>query len=437
MTLPTPVPPPVPTVRRSVERPAPADDVQALAERRAAARALLRTPMLRSEDPEQTETLRLVRRHRDELVRLFADGLGYRLVVEHDVARLVKAGLGRDASRPLLRRSGRPFTPRTYALLCLAVAALTRTRGQLLVDELVAEVRAAAADAGLDVDLDAVADRRALHAALLALVDLGVLTERDGDLEHWADQRTAALLDVRRERLGLLVAAQVAGAEDPDGLLEQAALPSSVGGARIAVRRRLVESPVLTVADLPAEQAEWWARNRRRETEWFRAHVGLELELRAEGALAVDPDEELTDLAFPGTGSARQLALLWLDAVVQEVRDEARELPAPERSRFRVPRARVRAAGHQVLHRWGAGLKRAYRADPEAALAEAQDLLVFTGLVQTTPSDASSESDGDGVDWLVHAAAARYATAPVLSAAAPSGEASLFDLPDDAGGGTR
>ena len=30
-----------------------------------------------------------------------------------------------------------------------------------------------------------------------------------------------------------------------------------------------LESPVLTVADLPEEHAEWWRRNRHREREWF------------------------------------------------------------------------------------------------------------------------------------------------------------------------
>ena len=130
-------------------------------------------------------------------------------------ARLFKAGLGRDATRPLVRKSGKAFTPRAYALLCLTLAALTRGKGQLLVDELVAQVRSAAVDAGLDVDLDAIADRRALHAAFAALVELGVLHERDGDLEHWAEQRTASLLDVRRDRLALLVAAPLARGRGP------------------------------------------------------------------------------------------------------------------------------------------------------------------------------------------------------------------------------
>ena len=85
---------------RPVERPAAAEDVQVTAERRHAARALLRSPLLHADGPG-ADDLRLVRRHRVELARMFADGLGYRLVVEPGAARLFKAGLGRDATRPL------------------------------------------------------------------------------------------------------------------------------------------------------------------------------------------------------------------------------------------------------------------------------------------------------------------------------------------------
>ncbi|SFM88293.1 TIGR02678 family protein [Pseudonocardia ammonioxydans] len=380
-----------------VERPAPAEDVQAVAERRRAARALLRHPLLHADGPG-ADDLRLVRRHRAELERLFADGLGYRLIVEPTAARLMKSGLGRDAGRPLLRRSGRPFGPRGYALLCLTVAALGRSRTQLLVDELVAQVRSAAVDAGIDVDLDAIADRRALYAALSALVDLGVLHERDGDLEHWAEQRTASLLDVRRDRLPLLVSAALGGLEQPGDLLDVAALPSASGGARVAVRRRLVESPVLATADLPEEQAEWWRRNRNRERVWFADRFGLELEIRAEGAIAVDPAGELSDVEFPGGGSARQFALLLLEQLADASRPAAREREAADRTWMRVGRDVVVETAEAVRGRWGRGLKREHREDPAAALADATAVLADSGLIRIEP-------DGG---WSIHAAAARY-----------------------------
>jgi uncharacterized protein (TIGR02678 family) len=397
-----------------IERPAPAEDVQVTAERRRAARAVLRTPLLHA-DGAGADDLRLVRRHRGELERLFADGFGYRLVVDPGAARLFKTGLGRDATRPLRRRGGKPFTPRMYAMLCLTVAALGRGKSQMLVDELVAQVRSAAVDAGLDIDLDAIADRRALYAALSALVDLGVLHERDGDLEHWADQRTASLLDVRRDRLGLLVSAVLGGAEEPTDLIDTAALPSAAGGARVAVRRRLIESPVLSVDALTEEQAEWWRRNRNREREWFADRLGLQVELRAEGAVGIDSEGELTDVEFPGGGSGRHLALLLLEALVARLRPGAREAAAPERVWRRVEPDEVTEVAAEVMAEWGAGLKREHRENADAAFAESRQVLVDFGLVRAEP-------DGG---WLVHAAAARYAVSATL--AEPAGDQpSLF-----------
>lgn len=399
-----------------VERPAPAEDTQAVAERRQAARALLRRPLLHADGPD-ADVLRLVRRHRGDLERMFADGLGYRLIVEPGAARLMKAGLGRDATRPLHRRSGKPFGPRGYAMLCLTVAALGRAKGQLLVDELVAQVRSAAVDAGIDLDLDAIADRRALYAALSALVDLGVLHERDGDLEHWAEHRTASLLDVRRDRLSLLVSASLGGLEAPEDLLDTAALPSAAGGARVAVRRRLTESPVLSTDDLTEEQAEWWRRNRNREREWFADRFGLELEIRAEGAIAIDPDGELTDLEFPGSGSARQLALLVLERLADDLRPTARERDPAGRTRLRVDPGRVTTVASEVLAQWGRGLKREYRENSAAALADATDVLVGSGLVRVEPDGA----------WSVHAAAARFAVRASITEPGGDGQRSLFD----------
>ena len=364
------------------------------AERRTALRTLLLQPMLTAE--AHPDDLLLVRRHREHLQRLCAEGLGYRLVVEPKVARLFKSGLGRDASRPLRKRlasgRGRPFEPRAYALLCLVLAALTRGPSQLLLDELVAQVRSAVADAGLAVDLDAVADRRALAAALGALLELGVLVERDGDLARWAeDGSTQSLLDVRRDRLRLLVTAGLSAAEGPQDLLDTAALPSAAGGARVAVRRALIESPVLSTEELTEDQAEWWSRNRRREAEWFRDHVGLELELRAEGALAVDPDEDLSDVAFPGTGSARHAALLVLERLVSEVRDDAR---AGGRTWQPLPDGALERAVHAVAAEHGRGLRKAY-ADVELLHADVAEVLRDSGLLR---------------EGALHAAAARYGT---------------------------
>ncbi len=395
----------------AVERPKPAEDVYAAAQRRRAARALLREPLLHGDGPG-AEEFRLVRRHRAELARMFADGLGYRLVVNPHAARLFKPGLGRDPSRPLEKASGAPFTPRAYALLCLTVAALTMARQQLLVDELVAAIRSAAAEAGLDVDLDQIGDRRALYAALVALIRYGVLRERDGDLERWTnDGRTPTLLDVRRDRLNLLVSAPLASSASPAQLLETAALPSAAGGARVAIRRRLAESPVLLTADLPGEYAQWWRRNRNREREWFRDRLGLEVELRAEGAIAIDPDDELSDVGFPAGGSAKHFALLLLEALVGRVRARGGDNDGQMPTWAVIAAAEADAVSAEVFATWSRWLKREHRERPEQVHHEALALLASLGLVEQAENGA----------LRLHAAAARYAPQPAHHDAADPG----------------
>lgn len=408
-------------------RPPAADDAHDLQERRDAARALLRRPLLAAGGAHDDD-LRLVRRHRAALTRFFAESLGYRLVVEPSGARLYKTGLGRDATRPLRRgRAGVPFTPRAYALLTLTIAALTRLKPQLLVDELVAAVRSAAVEAGIDVDLDALADRRALHAALTSLVQLGALSERDGDLEHWAEERTQSLLDVHRDLLGLLVAAPLGTLESIDELLAPARVPSAAGGARIATRRRLVEQPVMTTAELPPDHVDWWARNRNREREWYNDQLGLEVELRAEGALALDSDEELTDVEFPGRGRTSHLALLLLEAVLDDLRGRDGGSPArrPADSApawLPMSTARLSALSAEVIERWASGLRKGQREDPQAAVTESLELLESVGLVRREP---------EREQLLIHAAAARYRPVAQIAKAADSGESSLFDLAED------
>lgn len=400
-------------------------DPQDVAERQRAARALMLRPLLTAHGPD-ADDLRLVRRHQAELTKMFAEGLGYRLQVDPTSARLYKTGLGADPTRPLRRRSGAPFTPRAYAFLCLTLAALTRARSQLLVDELVQQVRSAAVDAGVEVNLDGVADRRALHAALTVLIGLGVLRERDGDLEHWVDQRTQSLLDVRRELLGQVVSAPLSAVTSPAEVLEQATLPAAVGGARHATRRRLLESPLLTVEELPDEHAEWWRRNRNRERDWYDSRFGLQLELRAEGAVLVDPDDSFTDEAFPGADKTRQLALLVLERLADTAASggtaHGTTHSGGEQARAwrGIPTSTALDRALEVHRTWAHRLRRDQREDPEGAVHEALEVLVRFGLVRR-----------DGAQLLIHAAATRYAPHVTLAEPSATGELSLFESTGD------
>jgi hypothetical protein len=68
-------------------------------------------------------TLTLVRRHRTELTRWFADELGYRLdATRPGVARLAKLPGAGHEPRGLSNRAGRPFDGGRYALTCLVLA---------------------------------------------------------------------------------------------------------------------------------------------------------------------------------------------------------------------------------------------------------------------------------------------------------------------------
>lgn len=298
-------------------------DIALAAERRRAVRALLAEPLLRPDD----DAFALVRRHADWLKTWFAAFLGYRLVVEAGFARLFKAGLGPGGGRTLTRPTGASFTPRMYAYLTLAVAVLVTSAEQVLLSQLVADVRAAAVEAGIDLgEVDRPVERRALGAALRQLVRWRVLVEEQGSVAGFADDgRTEALLTVDRDVAAHLLATPLGRTDSPDAFLA-AASAAGPGGTRHAVRRRLVETPVVYVDDLTAAQRAWLRREQRREERSFAEYVGLQTELRTEGAALVDPDDELSEVAFPGTGTVAQAALLCVEALVAALRPDSARL---------------------------------------------------------------------------------------------------------------
>jgi uncharacterized protein (TIGR02678 family) len=288
-------------------------DLDLSAERRAAARLLLVNPLVTP--TSHPEVFPLIRRHAEELSRRFTQNLGYRLVVEPGFARLHKAGLGRSSGRRLERVPSRiPFTPRTYAYLALILSTLVTAPEQLLLSELIARTQAAAAEAGIELgDPGRAAERRTLVAALRQLSIWHVLIEEEGSVDALAESSEAeALLTIDREIARNLVGGPVGVSASADDLIERAAEAGS-GGPRHAVRRRLIETPVVYLGDLDEEQVDWLRRNQRREQRIYEETFGLDSEIRAEGVALLDPDEELTDLTFPGTGTVAQAALLLLE----------------------------------------------------------------------------------------------------------------------------
>ena len=280
-------------------------------ERRIAARHLLISPILTA--LRQPVELDLVRRHATALKAMFAGQLGYALIVESSFARLVKAPLPATAPvRPARRTTDdSPFTAATYVHLSLACAALLApgVGEQILISALVDQIRADAAEQGITVT-DGIGDRRQLVSALRLLSGWGVVSETDGSVSAWGERsEEEALLSINRSLLIHLLPGplhQFATAEDAWSQPENEP-------PRKRLRRRLVENPALFRAELPGDELDVLSRERNELARQLDENFGLVLEVRAEGVLAYDPSGTLTDLDFPGSGSAKQAALLLLD----------------------------------------------------------------------------------------------------------------------------
>ncbi len=371
-------------------------------ERRQAARALLAHPILA--DRRHPEEFALVRRHTAALKSSFATLLGYHLVVESSFARLIKGPPATDApTRPARRGNGTPFTPRTYAYLALVCAGLLApdVGEQVLLSHLVDQLRADAATAGIAVG-DTLPDRRNLVAAIELLVEWGVLVETDGTVAGWGERRDEALLTIARGLLPHLLARPLHTLTGPGDLW--AADPDAPEQPRRSLRRKLVENPLLRREDLTDAERDALSRERTEITRVLEEAFGLTLEVRAEGALAYDADAELTDVAFPGTGTVRQAALLLLDALIGSLQPHAgtdaavadRLLPGALAPWHVVDAALTDLAGRNA---------RAWRSelvgDPGRLRADVVALLEAVSLATATD---------DGL--VVHPAAARYRPDP-------------------------
>ena len=286
-------------------------------ERRIAARHLLISPILTA--ARQPAELDLVRRHAAALKSMFASQLGYALIVESTFARLIKAPLPAVAPvRPARRATDdSPFMAATYVHLALACAALLApgVGEQILISTLVDQIRADAAEQSIIIT-DGISDRRQLVTALRLLAVWGVVSETDGSLTAWGERpEDEALLSINRPLLIHLLPSplyQYRTAEDT-WAHRQPEQP------RRRLRQRLVESPAVFRAELPDDELDVLSRERNELARHLDENFGLVLEVRAEGILAYDPSGALTDLEFPGSGSAKQAALLLLDELATAI----------------------------------------------------------------------------------------------------------------------
>lgn len=359
-------------------------EVTAAAERRRAARLLLRHPFITPEKPD-ADGFALVRRHAEALISFFATQLGCRLFVEPDLARLHKTSpFGFGSVRPLSTRSGQPFDARRYSLLCLVLATLERIQSQISLSQLATGVQLlTASDDGLTAfDPDRYSERRAFVHAVQAVADLGALALCDGDEEGFARGGGDALYDVHPRLIAQLLAASArpSTADDPGSLVPDPYPDTDEGRARRArhsLMRRLVEEPVVYLEDLTERELAYLRVQRhtmiRNLEEWF----GFEVEVRAEGLACIDPDDRVTDLRFPSHGTVAHAALLLSEHLTERVRAHPGD--------GLVTRAEVA----RIVERLAAEHRKHWRADvtqdggPERLADEATEYLGAFSLVRT------------------------------------------------------
>lgn len=380
---------------------------------RRAVRGLLAEPMM----GDGGDTLALVRRHRFEIGRWFADELGYRLDANRPgVARLAKLPGPGHEPRGMRTRSGRAFDGRRYALTCLVLASAEGAGERTTLARLFEDVgaRASVVD-GLAWDGDAAADRRAFIHAVHAAMDLGVLDRADGDEERFArgDPGGDALYRIDRERLSLLPTAPQPPTlvASPDELATEP-YPDTDDGRnrrrRHRVTRALVEQPVVYHDDLSPDELDYLRSQRPRIERLLADRVGLTLEVRAEGWVAVDEAGDLRDLRWPDYGAPETTALRLCD----ELRARARRGDATPWPTADVV-AYVRGLADEYAGYWRRGTDSSTGA--EALVGQAVAILVAARLARWTPSGLEARP-----------AAGRYAALEAVrppSAATPS----LFD----------
>ena len=358
------------------------------AEFRAAARALLGQPLA----DRSSVALNLVRRHRAELGRWFAEELGYRLdATRTTVARLAKLPGPGHPPRGLVTRGGRRFDGRRYALTCLVMASAEAAGEHTTLQRLFEDVslRASAVDS-LGWDGAVAADRRVFIQAVQALQDLGVFERTDGDEERFARGETGgdALYRVDRDRLSLLPTTpqppSLAGG--PDKVAEEPYPDTEQGRLlrrRHRVTRALVEEPVVYREDLSEDELEYLRSQRARIERLLSERLGLSLEVRAEGWVAVDEAGDLSDLRWPDYGAAETTALRLCDELrARRLRAEPDVWPLSEVASF------VRDLSDEYAGYWKKGTE-----DVAGALRlanEAVGILVAARLAARQPGGLSA-----------------------------------------------
>ncbi|UJW32712.1 TIGR02678 family protein [Saccharothrix sp. AJ9571] len=292
-------------------------------ELRQATRFLVLNPLLHP-GGRHAKMATLVHSHAKPLKAWFDEYLGWPLVIERDVIRLVKV----PEPQTVTHRDDAP-NARCCALFCLVLATLEDAGTQTVITELADEVTTIiAATEGIPAyDSTEYSERKAFIQAIRLLTTHGALVpvqdsaSTHEDENRYVESEGNALYDVDHRTAALLLACPTppARAAIYQHITRQS-YPDTVEGAnrrrRHAVMRRLVDHPVMYFDELTDDQIDYFRNQRALFVRQLREMLDTRLEVRAEGAAIID--DELTDLAFPKDTKDQFAALLFAHALADE-----------------------------------------------------------------------------------------------------------------------
>jgi uncharacterized protein (TIGR02678 family) len=137
----------------------------------------------------------------------------------------------------------------------------------------------------------------------------------------------------------------------------------------------LVEEPVVYVDELSPDEVDYLKGQRAHISQQLEEWCGLHLEVRLEGAAAIDPEGKLSDIRFPGPGMVPHAALI----LCEHLRDLHRQSGAEAVASWPRVAAWIATAMVRFADRWRTYAERP--AGAEHMARDAVDLLARMRLV--------------------------------------------------------
>lgn len=390
-----------------------------------AARCLLRTPLV---TVDAGADFRLIRRWEIVLRNEFSQKLGFRLDVSRSAARLLRRPATISPHRGAHLETGRELTRWAYVYLCLTLAAIEEPGHQILASELVTRIeQSTRGDERLRVDLTEHTQRKALRDSIRFLGQIGVLSVRDGDVDDLVSDGQV-LFDIDRDAAAMCMVASpsiLREVSSIDDFLREPSAGTMEARRRVSrqrLNRRMIDQPMVTLADLDPDETDLAWRNRRREAENIARLTGCTIELRREGVALIDhPTHPISGRSFPATDSIAHAALLYLDALVATVEHGVGQMvdidpsdEAADHVHRPVDSATADACWDAVIDSYGDRFAKSAREQPESFRSECHRLLEQFALLRPAHDGSSGAPDSPDNALLVSAFARRFRARPEL-----------------------